>query len=172
MTLDGMVVTDRLRLILFSPADAADMLAGRRQDRWHPDYPREDDRDAAAMVREVQPWGPRHIVLGMEAVGSIGFFGPPDDGETEVGYGLVASARGQGLATEALRALLVETDLLDVRIRASVEPINAASVRVLAKTGFTELRGSDEDGHLVMARPLPRRPTRRHSDGSGLGAVG
>jgi hypothetical protein len=26
---------------------------------------------------------------------------------------------------------------------------------VLAKCGFTELRGSNEDGHLVMARPLP-----------------
>ena len=40
------------------------------------------------------------------------------------------------------------------RVRASVLPDNAASIRVLAKCGFTELRGSNEDGELVMARPL------------------
>ena len=34
------------------------------------------------------------------------------------------------------------------------QPDNAASIRVLAKCGFTELRGSNEDGELVMARPL------------------
>jgi [ribosomal protein S5]-alanine N-acetyltransferase len=42
-------------------------------------------------------------------------------------------------------------------VRASVEPANTASVRVLAKCGFTQLRGADEDGNLVMARPLPPR---------------
>jgi RimJ/RimL family protein N-acetyltransferase len=42
-----------------------------------------------------------------------------------------------------------------VRIRASVEPENAASIRVLAKCGFTELRGTTPDGELVMVRPLP-----------------
>jgi ribosomal-protein-alanine N-acetyltransferase len=26
---------------------------------------------------------------------------------------------------------------------------------VLARCGFTELRGADEDGQLVMVRPLP-----------------
>ena len=36
-----------------------------------------------------------------------------------------------------------------------MRPDNAPSVRVLAKCGFTDLRGTDEDGSLVMARPLP-----------------
>ncbi len=108
-------------------------------------------------------WGPRHVVRTFDGlvVGSIGFFGPPEelDGipEAEVGYGLVADARGHGAATEALRSLLAETDRLGVRVRASVSPENAASVRVLAKCGFTELRGANEDGELVMARPLPTR---------------
>lgn len=158
-TLPERIVTPRLRLILVSAADAADMLAGRRQDRWHPDYPRRDDVDAAAMVapmsRDDDRWGPRHVVLDQMAVGSIGCFGPPVDGETEVGYGLVEAARGQGLATEALRGVLAETDRLGVRLRASVAPHNAASIKVLAKCGFTELRGSTDDGELVMARPLP-----------------
>jgi [ribosomal protein S5]-alanine N-acetyltransferase len=154
------VTTTRLRLILLTPDDAADMVAGRRQSRWHPDYPARTDVDAASLVRPVapgatpDPWGPRHVVLGHQAVGSIGFFGPPADGEVEVGYGLVADVRGQGLATEALTAILAETDRLGVRVRASVAPTNRASIRVLAATGFTDLRGSTEDGELVMARPL------------------
>lgn len=155
--LPALISTDRLRLVPFTAADAADMLAGRHQDRWHPDYPRRDDADAATMVRAGDTWGPRHIVLGRLAVGSIGCFGPPVDGETEVGYGLVKEARGSGVAGEALRGLLAETDRLGVRVRASVSPTNRASLRVLAKCGFTELRGSNEDGELVMARPLPAR---------------
>jgi RimJ/RimL family protein N-acetyltransferase len=162
------VTTLRLRLPLVSLDERADMLAGRRRAEWHADYPREDDRDAVSLIPAAGPdarldaWGPRHVVRAFDGlvVGSIGFFGPPADSggvpETEVGYGLVEEARGHGAATEALRGLLAETDRLGVRVRASVEPGNAASIRVLAKCGFTELRGANEDGELVMARPLPR----------------
>jgi RimJ/RimL family protein N-acetyltransferase len=156
------VATIRLRLPLITPDERDDMLAGRRRPHWHADYPREDDRDAVTMLRDgADPWGPRHIVRAFDGlvVGSIGFFGPPADRggtpEVEVGYGLVADARGHGAATEALRGLLAETDRHGVRVRASVLPDNAASIRVLAKCGFTELRGANEDGELVMARPLP-----------------
>jgi ribosomal-protein-alanine N-acetyltransferase len=160
MTLPSVVASERLSLPLWTPEEAADIREGRRRDGWHHDYPRQDDRDAATMYRPGDPWAPRHVVRGTTALGSIGFFGPPEpavDGvpETEVGYGLVEEARGWGFATEALRALLAETDRAGVRVRASVEPDNKPSVRVLAKCGFTELRGADEDGHLVMARPLP-----------------
>ena len=162
MSLPTELTTLRLRLPLITTAERDDMLAGRRRPEWHADYPREDDRDAVTMLRDgTDPWGPRHIVRAFDGlvVGSIGFFGPPDDvdgtPETEVGYGLVADARGHGAATEALRGLLAVTDRGGVRVRASVLPDNAASIRVLAKCGFTELRGANEDGELVMARPLP-----------------
>ena len=164
MSLPDDVVCERLTLRLISPEDAEGMLAGRRRVSWHPDYPRRDDRDAASMVKAGDPqagWGPRHIVRhgdGM-VVGSIGFFGAPvavdDVDETEVGFGLVEDARGHGAVTEALTALLEHTDRAGVRIRASVQPENRASLRVLAKCGFTQLRGSTEDGELVMVRPLP-----------------
>lgn len=159
------IATPRLRLCLVTPDDAAGMLAGKRRVSWHPDYPREDDRDAASMVKAGAPdatWGPRHLVRAGDGmtVGGIGCYGgpqPADDGvpEVEVGYGLVADARGHGAATEALRGLLAAIDPLGVRVRASVAPENRASVRVLAKCGFTQLRGSNEEGHLVMVRPLP-----------------
>lgn len=159
MTLPEIVATERLRLPLWSAEDAAAIRVGERREGWHPDYPRPDDRDAATLWHEGDTWGPRHIVRGATALGSIGFFGPPEpaaDGvaETEVGYGLVAEARGYGFATEALQGLLAGTDAAGVRIRASVEPTNAASIRVLAKCGFTQLRGPNEDGELVMVRPL------------------
>ena len=159
MTLPDEISSERLSLPLWSADVVADIRAGRRRAEWHPDFPREDDRDAASLWSEGDPWGPRSIVRGVTVLGSIGFFGPPDDSagtpEVEVGYGLVAEARGYGFATEALRALLVATDAAGVRVRASVSPDNAASLRVLAVCGFTELRGSNEDGELVMARPLP-----------------
>lgn len=155
MSLPALITTDRLRLVLVTAADAADMLAGRRQDRWHPAYPRRDDVDAASLVREGDPWGPRHVVLGRQAVGTIGCFGPPVDDETEVGFGLVEEVRGRGLATEALAGLVAETDRIGVRLRAVVAPTNAASLRVLARCGFTDLRGGTDDGELVMARPVP-----------------
>jgi len=162
VSLPAEIPTVRLRLPLITPDERDDMLAGRRRPEWHADYPREDDRDAVTLLRDgADPWGPRHIVRAFDGlvVGSIGFFGPPADRdgtpEAEVGYGLVVDARGHGAATEALRGMLALTDRGGVRVRASVLPDNAASIRVLAKCGFTELRGANEDGELVMARPIP-----------------
>lgn len=164
MTLPTTVTTERLTLPLWTRADVEAIResgAGLdRQQSWHPQFPREDDRDAATMWVDGDLWSSRYIVRNGTVLGSIGFFGPPDEAadgtpETEVGYGLVEEARGWGFATEALRALLACADHEGVRIRASVEPTNAASLRVLAKCGFTDLRGADEDGHLVMARPVP-----------------
>lgn len=160
LTLPERLESDRLRLILMTATDVADMQAGRRQDRWHPDYPRRDDVDSTALFREGETWGPRHIVHQAQAVGSIGFYGPPAEAadgvsEAEVGYGLVEQARGLGLATEALALLCRVVDPLGVRLRASIDPVNAASLRVVAKCGFTQVRGSNEDGELVLVRPVP-----------------
>lgn len=160
MSLPALVATARLRLPLWSAEDAAAIRAGEHRPGWHADYPREDDVDAAGLWRAGDAWGPRHIVRGVTALGSIGFFGAPEPArddvpEVEVGYGLVEEAHGYGFATEALQGLLAGTDALGVRVRASVAPSNRASIRVLAKCGFTELRAANEDGELVMARPLP-----------------
>ena len=161
------LTTARLRLELIGPEEAARMLAGERRPTWHPDYPRDDDFAAVSMIDGSVAdlsWSPRHVVRAFDGlvVGSIGFFGPPtvaDDGvpEAEIGYGLVEDARGRGVASEAVSGLLTHTDRIGVRVRASVLPDNTASVRVLAKCGFTELRGADEEGNLVMARPVPGR---------------
>jgi RimJ/RimL family protein N-acetyltransferase len=161
--LPDVVTTARLRLPVYTPDGAAAMIAGERDPSWHPDYPRTEDLWAAGLVKVASGWAPRHIVRAYDGlvVGSIGFTGPPeqaDDGvlEVETGYGLVAEARGHGVATEALRGLLVHTDAAGIRVRACIEPENADSLKVAAKCGFTVVRGSDDEGQLVMVRPLPR----------------
>lgn len=153
------VGTARLDLVLWDEATVTAIRDGSRRPEWHPDFPREDDRGAATLWRDGDPWGPRSIVHEGLVVGSIGFFGPPEDAadgtpEVEVGYGLVASARGHGLATEALGALLQRADAARVRVRASIAPDNAASLRVAAKAGFTGVRGTTEDGEMVLVRPV------------------
>ncbi|MEV4999902.1 GNAT family N-acetyltransferase [Nocardioides sp. LML1-1-1.1] len=153
------VGTARLDLVLWDEATVTAIRGEARRPEWHPDFPREDDRGAATLWRDGDPWGPRSIVHEGLVVGSIGFFGPPEaaaDGtpEVEVGYGLVASARGHGLATEALGALLQRADAARVRVRASIAPDNAASLRVAAKAGFTGVRGTTEDGEMVLVRPV------------------
>lgn len=153
------IVTERLTLPLWSVADVR-AIKGQsplRQPGWHAEFPREDDVDAASMWHEGDLWGPRSITRGVTVLGSVGFFGQPEDldgvAETEIGYGLVREAWGWGFATEAVKAMVAAAESEGVRVRASVEPTNAASLKVLAKAGFTQVREATEDGLLVMVRP-------------------
>ncbi len=158
MVLPDELATERLRLPLWTADDVAAIRGGSRSPWWHPQFPREDDVDASTLWRDGDEWSSRSITVADEVLGSIGFFGPPQpasDGtpEVEIGYGLVEDARGRGYATEAVTAMVAAAETAGARVRASVLPGNEASIRVLAKCGFTELRGSSEDGELVMARP-------------------
>ena len=158
MALPDELATERLRLPLWTADDVAAIRGGSRSPWWHPQFPREDDVDASTLWRDGDEWSSRSITVADEVLGSIGFFGPPQpasDGtpEVEIGYGLVEDARGRGYATEAVTAMVAAAETAGARVRASVLPGNEASIRVLAKCGFTELRGSSEDGELVMARP-------------------
>lgn len=159
MTLPDTITTQGTQLPLWDLATVTAIRAGERMPHWHPDFPREDDRGAAGLWHEGDPWGPRSIVVRDWVVGSIGFFGPPQpapDGqpEVEVGYGLVPTGRGRGIVPEALGALLALTDGLGVRVRASIAPDNRSSLRVAAKLGFTDIRGTTDQGELVLVRPV------------------
>ncbi|MEZ5094685.1 MAG: GNAT family N-acetyltransferase [Nocardioides sp.] len=154
------LTTPRLRLEPVTAATAEAVRARHRDPCWHPDFPSEDDVAAVGLGQPGDPWGPRLVVRAVDGlvVGTIGFLGPPAPGadggpEVEVGFGVVVDARGRGVVTEALTALLAEADRAGVRVRAHVAPDNPASLRVLAKTGFTELRGASADGELELARP-------------------
>lgn len=100
------------------------------------------------------PWLARAMVMTdgsgiRRMVGSIGFHAPPRDGVAEIGYHVEPAYRRQGLALEAVRAMLDWAAGQGVhRIRASVAPGNAASLAVIAHFGFrrTGVQWDDDDG--------------------------
>ncbi|MFI1206915.1 GNAT family N-acetyltransferase [Streptomyces sp. NPDC020802] len=146
------LVTDRLVLRSWSTTEADAVLRGGRLPHWAEDFPAEGDRVIVGLFAEHQEWlgafGHRQVVERESGlvVGSIGLFWPPADGEIEIGYGIVATRRGRGYASEATRAL-TEFALTAAEVHtvhASVEPSNPSSVRVLEKAGFQ--RAASEEG--------------------------
>ncbi len=158
--------TDRLTLEGVTPAAADDLASvGDGGFEWIEGGPMEGTRVGAGLVYKQYEDGVHRPQWGMyalvrredgRALGAMGFHGVPDEaGRVEIGYDLVEAARGQGYATEALRALS-EWALARDEVRtvvANVERDNAPSRGVLTRAGFTavaedaeqvayELRGS------------------------------
>ena len=145
-----MLSTARVRLDPITPRLARAMLRGTPQPDlpWADGFPLPSVRGALERIvaaegtgLELQPFFAYVIVRcsdGM-AVGDAGFHGPPsEDGEVEIGYALVPSARGNGLAGEAT-GLLVEWARSQPSVRsvtARVEPSNGPSRRLLERLGF------------------------------------
>jgi RimJ/RimL family protein N-acetyltransferase len=89
------------------------------------------------------------VVLTAEryGVGLVGFKGDPDESdEVEIGYGIVPAYRRQGIATEAVKALIgwAFQDPACGTIRADTLKGNIASGRVLAKAGMSVYHETDE----------------------------
>ncbi|MEF2977433.1 GNAT family N-acetyltransferase [Subtercola sp. YIM 133946] len=145
--------TPRLLLRPYSLAEAERVLARTpaAHDVWAPDYPFADEIDILPRFiadfranGDPQPFGPYVVCRRSDnaAIGGIGFTGSPDDeGAVEVGYGLVASARGNGFAAEALAAAVGIARASGARLlRADTTLDNVASQRVLAGAGLVEVR--------------------------------
>jgi ribosomal-protein-alanine N-acetyltransferase len=106
----------------------------------------------------VEPWLIRLMIPRQgtrQAIGHIGFHGPPDaEGRVEVGYTVFAPHRGQGFATEASRALFAWATAEHgvTRFRASVSPTNAPSLAVVRKLGFrrTGVQWDEIDGEELV----------------------
>lgn len=155
-----MIETERLRLGALDVAAAQAIVAGSREGQsWHIEFPRGDDQDAAAMVlRDGETQFGCHVIVekvsGL-AVGTIGFFGPPDDtGTVMIGFGLVKAVRGRGCATEALRAL-VEYAFAQPGVRtitADSLQHNVAAHRVLEKAGFCRTHATEDVYWYAMQR--------------------
>jgi len=110
---------------------------------------------------DAQPWLGRAIVLTdgdgtRRIVGSCGFHEPPGpEGRVEIGYSIDPAYRRQGVATEAVHALLDWAHAQGVdRFRASVSPDNVGSLAIVAAFGFRQVgvQLDDIDGQeLVFA---------------------
>jgi len=73
-------------------------------------------------------------------VGSGGFI-LSESGDYELGYGVPEACRNKGYAAEGVRAVIAglrESGYLG-RITATTQAVNAASIRVLEKNGFTRI---------------------------------
>lgn len=158
----------RLTLWGVTPAAAADLRAGGTGGfRWIEGGPFEGTRDAAGMIVKAYEAGVHRPEWGMfvlvrtadgQAVGGLGFHGPPDEeGRAEVGYDLAENARGNGYASEALGALaaryLARDDLK--LLFAVVDRDNAASQRVVARAGFARVGGDEGPYAYELAGPDP-----------------
>ncbi|MFD4258290.1 GNAT family N-acetyltransferase [Streptomyces sp. NPDC058534] len=148
------------------PAGSESSRVRRSSPRITSGFPAEGDRVIAQLPGEHPAWfgayGHRLVVerAGGSVVGSIGLFWPPAEGVLEIDYGIVASRRGRGYATEATRALtafaLAAPDVHTVT--AGVELSNPSSVRVLEKAGFHRCLVEENTARFRYTEPdLPRR---------------
>jgi [ribosomal protein S5]-alanine N-acetyltransferase len=143
------IVTARLSLRLITADEVSAVLLGQRRSDWAADFPTEGDQVIARLLArtglptddETLRFGHRLVVERDTGtvVGGIGFFGPPQDGEVEIGYGIVPSRQRRGYATEAVQAMVADIfQLNDVQtVVANVDLDNPASIRVLEKSGMT-----------------------------------
>ncbi|MFI9806538.1 GNAT family N-acetyltransferase [Streptomyces sp. NPDC052301] len=146
----------RVALTGVRPAAARDLnLGGDGGFDWIDGGPYQGTRDAAGMLLKAYEAGVHRPEFGVfalvraedgRALGAMGFHGAPDEeGLVEIGYDLAEAARGQGYATEALRALSAwALDRDDVRtLLAKIDLDNSASRAVVSRAGF-RLVGTDD----------------------------
>lgn len=128
---------------------------------WAPGFPRQDDIDATRalpLAGPATPWGSRLVVRRRDGlvVGTVGCYGPPDARDVvEIGYGLVESARRQGLMTDALRLLVPAIEATGAGVCAHTAAENVGSRALLVRLGFRETGQRNADGELRYQRPAP-----------------
>ncbi|NNE06788.1 MAG: GNAT family N-acetyltransferase [Xanthomonadales bacterium] len=148
--------TGRLRLIAANPELVAEDLAGRDRlsavlgarvsDSWPPElYDRRAMEHAARQLTNPLEarWSFWYLVNRRdeedELVGICGFKGRPDArGSVEIGYSILPQFRNQGIATEAVAALVGWAFAQGAvqEITAETFPHLKQSIRVLEKNGF------------------------------------
>jgi RimJ/RimL family protein N-acetyltransferase len=124
-----------------------------------PDYPTEFSLEVMQQVGGDSALGPYFVEADGVVVGEIGgaSVGP---GTVMIGYALVRSVWGRGIATAAARALVeIARALADVERLVAHTPVDRpASARVLEKAGFAfagEVE-DDVDGRVVRVRRWER----------------
>lgn len=155
------IVTDRLTLIpitlqvaetLMKEGNNGALKLGIKANR---DWPTNDDMDILPIIvetlRENEPSGFETWMIerkdSKEIIGDIGFHGIPDEnGEVEIGYGLVGDERRKGFGFEAARAIMnfaiAHEDVKVIKADCLIE--NIASIRILEKLGMKEVNRDDE----------------------------
>jgi RimJ/RimL family protein N-acetyltransferase len=154
---------EHVRTELEEPNRLGALLGARVPQGWPPG---EYDRDAMEFFRsrlesdmkQYDGWLAWYVMTREPTptlVAGAGYLGPPEDGTVEIGYSVVAEARGAGLATEIVEALVrraFESGAVQ-RVVAETTAANAASQRVLERNGFTPA-GVGRDADSVRFQKL------------------
>ncbi|MFD3663424.1 GNAT family N-acetyltransferase [Streptomyces sp. NPDC058659] len=157
------VATERLTLHPLSVGEAERIVAREPgdQDLWAEGYPGDGDvRSSTGFLRGVaergdpgvfRPYTIRLLESGV-TVGGIGFHGPPDElGVATIGYGIVPGARGNGYASEALRALLELARQAGAEgVKGDADLDNPASHRVMEAAGMPCVAEDDKLRHFYL----------------------
>ena len=163
----SVIVTPRLALRSITAEEISAVLNGQRRPDWAADFPAGGDQVIAGLLAGIglpaddhaRRFGHRVVVERdtSAVVGGIGFFGPPQDGEVEIGYGIVPSRQRRGYATEAVRAMVADIFQLPgvQTVTAHVDLDNPASIRVLEKSGMTLCAQNGEQATYHVGRPRP-----------------
>ncbi|MEU0404149.1 GNAT family N-acetyltransferase [Streptomyces sp. NPDC006197] len=155
------VATARLVLHPLGEGEAERVIARESGDgdRWGAEYPGDGDvRAATGFLRGLAERGdpgvfrPYEIRLDGVTVGGIGFHGPPDElGVVTIGYGLTPAVRGNGYASEALRALLETARVAGVAgVKGDADLDNPASHRVMEAAGMRCVAQDDQLRHFYL----------------------
>lgn len=148
------------------------LLGARVPKSWPPELFEIDDIErslATALATPNDPgWGMWYLVEADQLVGIAGYDGPPAQSRVMLGYSVLPSARGRGLATEAARALVAwafRHPSVEV-IAAETFPELTPSLRVLEKLGFAPVATARTPGALAfecrrqdMVRAVGLEPT-------------
>ena len=128
------------------------------QAAWHPEYPLADTLEGLTWLfaawqemgglDPASPWWTYQLMVDGQAVGDIGFHGPPDDrGRLTIGYQVVPAAQRRGIATAGCGQLVALAWAADARsLLAHVDPANRASREVLVRNGF---RSEDRQAYRI-----------------------
>lgn len=150
------ILGDGLRLVVIPEDRTETVLAGDLGPYTAaPGWPREDTL-AALSFRGDRGGITWLIAVDSVIVGELGTKGPLDaPGGVEIGYGLAAASRGQGIGTRAVAALVDWLRAQDEvrRVFAHVDPENTPSVRLLSRLAF--VRVGHEGGEDVYELPAP-----------------
>jgi RimJ/RimL family protein N-acetyltransferase len=146
-----------VRLERMTAATAAALLEGKRPTDISvaEDYPTEFSQGVAAQVAMGSDLGP-YVIYAQAQSAVVGEIGGAftDTGTVEIGYAVVRSHWGRGIAADAVREL---TDI--IRKRTDVERIVAhtpldrpESARVVEKAGFTFVREVEDTHESAVLR--------------------
>lgn len=169
------ITSERLELVVATPEQiydairGAESLAASLEAAIPSDWPHEYiDRNVLDFFAEhaksdegKDGWWLRFVLLQQGAarrlIGTAGFKGPPTiDGMVEIGYGLVASERRKGYATEVARALITHAMSSSAvsHVTASTLSHLNASIGVLQRAGF-HLVAREDDGRILRYSTRP-----------------